>query len=70
MRVLKTPPIVGVVALGLGLAAVWVLDLIERRARSLDEIATAARPTAARPTATRRVALAQTVLLRPNRRPL
>lgn len=42
-EVLKTAHIVGVVVLGLGLAAVWVMDLIGRRARSLDEIATAAR---------------------------
>lgn len=40
---LKAAHIVGIVVLGLGLAAVWVLDLIGRRARSLGKIATAAR---------------------------
>lgn len=40
---LKVVHIAGAVVLGLGLAAVWALDLTGRRARSLDEIATAAR---------------------------
>jgi uncharacterized membrane protein len=52
---LKVAHVVGVVVLGLGLAAVWVLDFTGRRARSLDEVAAAAR----------RVALAYDVVVVP-----
>ncbi|NUB25951.1 DUF2269 family protein [Azospirillum brasilense] len=43
LEVLKVAHMVGMVVLGLGLAAMWVLDLIGRRARSPEESGAAAR---------------------------